>query len=114
MIYNVYKQGRLKMTLENKINAFLTDNDSRFSYVDAATSGAVGAANGHMDNLYDTREEVGVDADGEDFLSDYYVAGILDRVANELYSMHDVDAKDNAFWVELKAIVDTHNHKAVA
>jgi len=47
-------------------------------------------------------------------LSDYYVAGILDHVADELSSMHDVDAKDNAFWVELKTIVDAHNKKAAA
>lgn len=102
------------MTLEDKINAFLTDAHSRFSYVDAATTGAVNAANGHMDNLYDTKEEVGVDADGDDFLSDYYVGGILDRVADELSAAHDVDAKDNAFFVELKAIVDAHNNKAAA
>ena len=44
------------MTLENKINAFLTDAHARFAYVDAATTGAVNAANGHMDNLYDTKE----------------------------------------------------------
>jgi hypothetical protein len=102
------------MTLENKINAFLTDSHSRFSYVDAATTGAVGAANGHMDNLYGTKEELGADADGEDFLSDYYVAGILDRVADELGSMYDVEAEANAFWVELKAIVNANNKKAAA
>lgn len=100
------------MTLENKINAFLTDSHSRFSYVDQATTDAVNAAQGHMDNLYDTQSEAGVS--GEDFLSDYYVAGILDRVADELGSMYDVEAEANAFWVELKAIVDTHNHKAAA
>jgi hypothetical protein len=97
------------MSLENKINAFLTDSYSRFSYVDQATTGAVNAAQGHMDNLYDTHAEAGVDASGEDFLSDYYVAGILDRVADELSSMYDVDAKDNTFWVELKAIVKSSN-----
>ena len=102
------------MTLEDKINAFLTDAHSRFSYVDAATTGAVNAANGYMDNLYDTKEEVGADADGEDFLSDYYVAGILDRVADELGSMYDVEAEANAFWVELKTIVNAHNKKAAA
>ena len=102
------------MTLENKINAFLTEAHSRFSYVDAATTGAVNAANGHMDNLYDTKEEIGVDADGDDFLSDYYVAGILDRVADELGATHDVDAKDNAFFVELKAIVDAHKELEAA
>ena len=102
------------MTLENKINEFITDSHSRFSHVDVATTGAVNAANGHMDNLYDTREEVGVDASGEDFLSDYYVAAVLDRVADELRSMYDVDAKDNAFWVELKAIVDAHKELKAA
>lgn len=102
------------MTLENKINAFLTNNCSRFNYADAATKEAYHTAMGHIDNLYDTKEELGVDADGMDFLSDYYVSKILDRVADELSSMHDIDAKDNAFWVELKAIVDAHNNKAVA
>ena len=102
------------MTLEDKINAFLTDAHSRFSYVDAATTGAVNAANGNMDNLYETREDVGADTDGKDFLSDYYVAGILDRVADELGSMHDMDAKDNAFWVELKAIVEAHKELKAA
>jgi hypothetical protein len=102
------------MTLENKINEFITDSSSRFSYVDAATTDAFHAAISHLDNLYDTKEDLGVDADGEDFLSDYYVAGILDHVADELSSMHDVDAKDNAFWVELKTIVDAHNKKAAA
>ena len=102
------------MTLENKINEFLTDSSSRFSYVDAATTDAFHAAMGYLDNLYETRKEVGADADGEDFLSDYYVAGILDRVADELSSMHDMDAKDNAFWVELKAIVDAHKELKAA
>jgi len=102
------------MTLEDKINGFFTDNQSRFCYGDEATKNAFNAAQGYIDNLYDTKYEVGVDADGEDFLSDYYVAGILDRVADELGSMHDVAAEDNAFFVELKAIVDSHNKKAAA
>ena len=102
------------MTLENKMNEFLTDNCSRFNYADLATKEAYNAAMGHIDNLYDTKEALGVDADEMDFLSDYYVAGILDRVADELSSMHNVDAKDNEFWVELKAIVDAHNNKAAA
>jgi arginyl-tRNA synthetase len=101
------------MTLEDKINEFLTDNSYR-AYSDKVTYAAFHVAQGHLDNLYDTREEVGVDADGEDFLSDYYVAQILDRVINELSSMHSVDAEDNAFFVELKAIVDSHNKKASA
>lgn len=104
------------MTLEDKISEFFTDNSYRF-YSDEITAAAYNAAQGHIDNLYDTQQEAGADADayaGEDFLSDYYVAGILDRVADELGSMHDVDAKDNAFWVELKAIVDAHNNKAAA
>ena len=58
------------MTLEDKINAFLTDAHSRFSYVDAATTGAVNAANGNMDNLYETREDVGADADGKDLMTE--------------------------------------------
>lgn len=97
------------MTLEDKLSGFFTDNSSRFYRGDEATKGAFNAAQSHIDNLYDTKEELGVDADGEDFLSDYYVAGILDRVADELSSMHSVDAEDNAFFVELKEIVDSHN-----
>lgn len=101
------------MTLENKINEFLTDNSYRV-YSDKMTAAAFNAAQSHLDNLYDTREEVGLDADGEDFLSDYYVARIVERVTDELYTTYKFDAKDNAFWVELKAIVDAHNNKAAA
>ncbi len=104
------------MTLEDKINRFITDSYARFNYVDEATTAALNAAQGHLDNLYDTQIEADADPDNYpddvDFLSDYYVAGILDRVADELGSMHDVDAKDNEFWVELKAVVDAHNNKA--
>jgi hypothetical protein len=101
------------MTLENKINEFLTDNSYRV-YSDKMTAAAFNAAQGHLDNLYDTRQEAGLDADGEDFLSDYYVARIVERVTDELHSSYEYDAKDNAFWVELKAIVDAHNNKAAA
>jgi hypothetical protein len=101
------------MTLENKINEFLTDNSYRV-YSDKMTAAAFNAAQSHLDNLYDTKQEAGVDTDGEDFLSDYYVARILDRVTDELYSTYDFDAKDNAFFVELEAIVEKHNTKAVA
>lgn len=93
------------MTLENKINDFLTNSFNRFYNVDTATTAAVNAAQGHMDNLYETAEEVGLDADGQDFLSDCYVAGIVDRVIDELGSNYEVDAKDNAFFVELETIV---------
>jgi len=99
------------MTLEDKINGFLTDNSYRV-YSDKMTTAVFNSAQGHIDNLYDTKYEVGVDADGEDFLSDYYVAGILDRVIDELGSNYD--AEENAFFVELKAIVDSHNKKASA
>ena len=99
------------MTLEDKINEFLTDNSYRV-YSDKMTAAVFNAAQNHLDNLYDTREEVGVDADGEDFLSDYYVAGILNRVIDDLGSNYD--AEDNAFFVDLKAIVDSHNKKAAA
>jgi len=101
------------MTLEDKINEFLTDNSYRV-YSDKMTAAAFNAAQGHLDNLYDTREDAGVDADGEDFLSDYYVARVVDRVIDELFSTYEFDAKDNAFFVELKEIVDAHNNKAAA
>lgn len=106
------------MTLEDKINEFITDGSSRFSYVDVVTTDAFNAAQGYLDNLYDTKMEADADPDSYpddvDFLSDYYVAGILDRVADELGSMHSVDAEDNVFWVELKEIVDEYNNKAAA
>jgi len=91
------------MSLEDKFYRFMQDAQVRFQHIDAAHTGAINVAYGHLDNLYDTREELGVDADGEDFLSDYYVARVLDRVADELSSMHGIEAEDNAFWVELKA-----------
>lgn len=94
------------MTLEDKINDFLTDSFSRFYNIDVVTTAAMNAAQGHMDNLYETAEENGLDADGEDFLSDRYVVGIVDRVIDELGSNYEVDAKDNAFFVELEAIVN--------
>ena len=61
-----------------------------------------------MDNLYETADELGLDADGQDFLSDRRVARIVDRVIDELGSNYEVDAKDNAFFVELEAVVKTH------
>jgi len=100
------------MTLENKINEFLTNSFNRFYNVDTATTAAMHAAQGHMDNLYETAQEVGLDADGQDFLSDCYVAGIVDRVIDELFSNYEVDAKDNAFFVELEAVVETHKAAA--
>ena len=100
------------MTLENKINEFLANSFSRFYNIDTATTAAMQAAQGHMDNLYETAEEVGLDADGESFLSDRYVARIVDRVIDELGSNYEVDAKDNAFFVELEAVVETQKAAA--